>query len=230
MSTFLACLQENRQEQTEEPAQKKHPFGPQCERSFAMKYDAKEFKNYPEIMTKEQMRIACHISKRTALYLLQFDLIPHTCTGKKTRCYSIKKSDIIAFMNDREINPEKYIAPDNWYRYGKVDVKAYKIRIQPPFPVDKEKSRRYYESKLAAQPDVVDVSFVVSFTGYDRRTVTQWIRNGKLKALTLPQKYMIPKCYLIDWLCSDAYNATNRKSCEHVDTLWELSKWDDGRC
>ena len=42
-----------------------------------MKYDAKEFKQYPEIMNKEQMRIACHISKRTALYLLQFDLIPH---------------------------------------------------------------------------------------------------------------------------------------------------------
>lgn len=33
-----------------------------------MKYDAKEFKQYPEIMNKEQMRIACHISKRTALY------------------------------------------------------------------------------------------------------------------------------------------------------------------
>ena len=29
-----------------------------------MKYDAKEFKRYPEIMSKEQMRIACHISKR----------------------------------------------------------------------------------------------------------------------------------------------------------------------
>ena len=32
-----------------------------------MKYDAKEFKKYPEIMNKEQMRVACHISKRTAL-------------------------------------------------------------------------------------------------------------------------------------------------------------------
>ncbi len=48
-----------------------------------MKYDAKEFKKYPEIMNKEQMRIACHISKQTALYLLQFDLIPHTCTGQE---------------------------------------------------------------------------------------------------------------------------------------------------
>lgn len=91
-----------------------------------MKYDAKEFKKYPEIMNKEQMRIACHISKQTALYLLQFNLIPHTCTGKKTRCYAIKKSDVIAFMNDREVNPEKYIAPKNWYKYGSEMVRPIK--------------------------------------------------------------------------------------------------------
>ena len=195
-----------------------------------MKYDAKEFKKYPEIMNKEQMRIACHISKRTALYLLQFNLIPHTCTGKKTRCYSIKKSDVIAFMNDREVNPEKYIAPENWYKYGSVDVKAYKIRIQPQLPDDAKKIRRYYESKLSSHPDVMGVSEVVSFTGYNRRTVSKWIRLGKLRALILPQKYMVPKCYLIDWLCSGEYNSTNRKSCEHINMLWELSKWNDGRC
>lgn len=101
-----------------------------------MKYDAKEFKQYPEIMNKEQMRIACHISKRTALYLLQFDLIPHTCTGKKTRCYSIKKSDVIAFM----LNISRHLAYSlindgyipgikigNAYRVPKVNVINYAL-------------------------------------------------------------------------------------------------------
>jgi hypothetical protein len=207
----------------------KHPFGPQIERSFAMKYDMKELARYPEVMNKEQMRIACHISKRTALFLLQFDLIPHTCTGKKTRCYSIKKDDIIAFMNDRQVNPEKYIVPDHWYRYGEVDVKAYKIRIQPPLPDDPDKVQRYYNSKLQDQPEVIDIADVVSFTGYNRRTVGQWIRCGKLRALKLPPKYMIPKSYLIDWLSSDEYNRTIRKSKTHVNMLWELHKWNDGR-
>ena len=136
---------------------------------------------------------------------------------------------MIAFMNDREVNPEKYIAPENWYKYGSVDVKAYKIRIQPQLPDDAKKIRRYYESKLSSQPDVMGVSEVVSFTGYNRRTVSQWIRLGKLHSLVLLQKYMIPKCYLIDWLCSDEYNNTNRKSREHINMLWELSKWNDGR-
>ena len=153
--------------------------------------------------------------------------IPHTCTGKKTRCYAIKKSDVIAFMNDREVNPEKYIAPKNWYKYGSEMVRPYKIRIHPPCAKDEKKLRRYYESKLAALPDVMDVAAAVDFTGYNRRTVCQWIRVGKLKALALLQKYMIPKCYLIDWLCSDDYNNTNRKSRRHIDMLWEVQKWRD---
>lgn len=52
-----------------------------------MKIDYEEINKYPDVMNKEQMRIVCHISKRTALYLLQFGLIPNETTGKKTRCY-----------------------------------------------------------------------------------------------------------------------------------------------
>lgn len=130
-------------------------------------------------------------------------------------------------MNDREVNPEKYIAPRNWYKYGSEMVRPYKIRIHPPCAKDEKKLRRYYESKLAALPDVMDVAAAVDFTGYNRRTVCQWIRAGKLKAQALLQKYMIPKCYLIGWLCSDDYNNTNRKSRRHIDMLWEAQKWRD---
>ena len=76
-----------------------------------MRYNEKEFEKYSEIMNKEQLRKVCHISKYTALFILQSNLIPNTSSGKKTRCYAIKKSDIIHFINDREINPERYIAP-----------------------------------------------------------------------------------------------------------------------
>ena len=143
--------------------------------------------------------------------------------GRSALDYLIK----VKGMNDREVNPEKYIAPKNWYKYGSEMVRPYKIRIHPPCTKDEKKLRRYYESKLAALPDVMDVAAVVDFTGYNRRTVCQWIRVGKLKALALLQKYMIPKCYLIDWLCSDDYNNTNRQSRRHIDMLWEAQKWRD---
>lgn len=48
-----------------------------------MKCNAKEFKQYPEIMNKEQMRIVCHSSKRTEIYLLRLDLIPPHLHGQE---------------------------------------------------------------------------------------------------------------------------------------------------
>ncbi len=39
-------------------------------------------------------------------------------------------------MNDREVNPEKYIVPKNWYKYGSEMVRPYKIGIHPPCAKD----------------------------------------------------------------------------------------------
>lgn len=69
-------------------------------------------------------------------------------------------------MINREVNPSRYIVQSSWYKYGNEDVKPYKIRIQPPLPNNSQKTRRYYESKLDAYPDVIDVAAVVDFTGF----------------------------------------------------------------
>ncbi len=190
-----------------------------------MIYNQKELNKYPDLMSKEDMRRVCHISKRTAQFLLEFNLIPHINTGKKTRCYKIKKSDAIAFMIDREVNPERYIAPEKWYKYGG-SAKPYKIRILPKNP-NPDVVRCYYESALKDKPDVFSIHDIVEITGYNYRTVGDWIREKKLRALELPGKYMIPKIWLIDWLSSEAYNSIIRKTKKHVDTLWAISKWSD---
>ena len=189
-----------------------------------MVYDKKELNKYPDIMSKEDMRKACHISKRTAQFLLQFNLIPYICTGKKTRCYKINKSDVIALLIDREANPERYIVPGKYYKYG--PAKAYKIRILPEMP-EPDKMRRYYKSVLKDKPDVFSVQDIMQLTDYNRRTVGSWIHEKKLRALVLPGRYMVPKVWLIDWLSSEAYNGFNRKTKKHIDTLWTMSKWSD---
>lgn len=72
-----------------------------------MRLDYDELKIYPDILKKEQLRIVGHMSKRTALFLLENKLLPSTSTGKKTRCYRIRKEDIIAFFDDQDIATEK---------------------------------------------------------------------------------------------------------------------------
>ena len=188
-----------------------------------MRINANELKNFPEIMSKEQFCKACHISKLTALYLLKYDLIPHKDSGRRTRRYSIRKEDVIAFINDQRVNPLKYIPPDYWYSRGPVKKKPGTIRILPNLPEQKV-VRTYYEGKLAKYPDVLDVAAVVDFTGYNRRTVGGWIRTGKLQALKLLSENMIPKPYLLDFLVSDTYNQIIRKTPLHVKMLWDLTK------
>lgn len=69
----------------------------------------------PDYITKEQVRLICHCSKRTALYYLKSGKFPCVYSGKKTRCYKIRKEDLIAFIEDPEKSPEYYTVPDGWY-------------------------------------------------------------------------------------------------------------------
>ena len=61
-----------------------------------MNEDAINWDSIPDIITKDQLYQICHISKSTALYLLRSGKIPCEYTGKKTRCYKIKKATEIS--------------------------------------------------------------------------------------------------------------------------------------
>ena len=60
-----------------------------------MKENAINWDAVPDVITKDQLYRICHISKSTALYLLQSGKIPCEYTGRKTRCYKIKKEDVM---------------------------------------------------------------------------------------------------------------------------------------
>ena len=72
LRTFLAF----RKEKTQEKKTMNCPFRTdEMKGLFKMRYSKKEFEKYPEIMNKEQLR--------TALFLLQFNLIPHNQLREK---------------------------------------------------------------------------------------------------------------------------------------------------
>ena len=77
-------------------------------------------KTYPEVITKDQFYRICHVSKRTATYLLDNGFVPCTNTGKKTRKYKMRLDDVIDFLIKREENPLQFKAPDNYYKDNKV--------------------------------------------------------------------------------------------------------------
>ena len=59
-----------------------------------------DWDSVPDVMNKDQFYRLCHISKSTALHLLKSGKVPCEWTGKKTRCYKIKKEDVLRQMHD----------------------------------------------------------------------------------------------------------------------------------
>ena len=58
---------------------------------------------YPDPMSRNDFRQACHIGTRTSLYLLQNGLVPCIHTGKRTRCYKIAKADVAAYSGQTPV-------------------------------------------------------------------------------------------------------------------------------
>ena len=108
---------------------------------YVMKINDIDWSKVPDILAKEQVRLLCHCSKRTALYYLKSGKLPCIYSGKKTRCYKIRKEDLMAFIEDRENHPEFYAVPEGWYKEsGRTVRQHYSSEIK----IDGEDLHEYY--------------------------------------------------------------------------------------
>lgn len=184
-----------------------------------MKNKEINWNSIPDVITKDQLYRICHIGKSTALYLLQSGLIPCEYTGKRTRCYKIKKEDVIAYLKNRKEFPEIYSVPSGWYSCG------YLPSTQSDDPCEvQEDMREYYEGILSAYPDVMKSEDVVKLTGYVKTTVNNWCFKGHLKSFKKNGSNRIPKVCLIEFLASPYFQSITRKSKWHVYTIHEISR------
>ncbi len=173
----------------------------------------------PDIITKDQLYQICHISKSTALYLLRSGKIPCEYTGKKTRCYKIKKADVITYLEKRKVFPESYSAPRGWYGGH------YVAKLSKELPEDVLRQMHdYYAKLLGKYKDVVTVQDVVALTGYAKTTINNWCNRGVLKSFCKGQLFYIPKIFLIDFFCSLTFRSITRKSLWHIQTLNDFQR------
>lgn len=190
------------------------------ERCIAMNDTAINWDEIPDIITKDQLYRICHISKSTARYLLQSGKIPCYYTGKQTRCYQIKKEDVIAYLEDRKVFPEAYAAPKGWYKG------YYEIKLEIHLPPDVlEDMHEYYAELFSQYKDVMTAIEVCKLTGYSKTAVNNWCAGGQLKAFKRSNVNHIPKIYLIEFFCSPYCRSVTRKSDWHIRTLKRFPSW-----
>ena len=153
--------------------------------------------DYPKRMSMEQMRFVCHISKKTARLLLQIGLIPSVNNGKKTRKYQIATVDVIAYLKERDVNPEKYALPEGCY------AREQSITSDSsPFRID----RRLFEES----PDILTVHQAAVIAGVSPHTVTAWVRKKDFKAF-ISSPYRIPKISLLIYLSSPKHSKNYKR-------------------
>ena len=186
---------------------------------------------YPDPMSRNDFRIACHIGTRTSLYLLQSGLVPCTHTGKRTRCYKITKADVAAYLRRRLTEPEYYTPPSGWYKnYPNHKPPAFGLNSALPLTdATHRRVRRWYENLLAHQPDVLDAHQIARVTGYASRTVSRWCAEGRLKAFPYQHSYKVPKEWLLEFITSEDYNSITRKSKAHYAMIAAVGTKKRGR-
>lgn len=191
-------------------------------------------RNYPEVISKDQFYKIAHISKATALYLLQSGLVPCKDTGKKTRRYQIRLDDVILYLIDREIYPEYYKATDHWYegRSGKyISRKTFRKELLNLNKHENLLVRAFFEEEIASYGDLLSVLDVVGILGYTSSTVCYWCRDKRLKHFKVAGKTIIPKKCLVDFFISEYCCCIKRKTWKHLllivsflDDIAELRK------
>lgn len=158
--------------------------------------------DYPEYVNKEQFFKIAHISKRTAQYLLQSKKVPCTESGKKTRKYKIKVSDIIAYLTDREIRPRYYLPSCsdkiNLTTKSYLHSKMYSLTEE-----EKNMLRYYLMNELVTLDDVLTIKDISVHLGLSREMISRRCTKGEMFSFIIKGKRIIPKTCLIDYIASE---------------------------
>lgn len=186
-----------------------------------MKQDTINWDDVPEVINKDQFYKLAKVSKSTARFLLKSGKVPCIYSEKKTRCYKIKKKDVIAFIEDREKYPEFYKASRGWYsNNGRMDDDTIS-RI----PDIRDDLHEYYSFLFKDYPDVLNTNMVSIATGYGTTAVNHWCQKRLISFFRIKCGNHIPKTYLIDFCCSPYFRTINVKSAWHKRILIEYPKW-----
>lgn len=163
-------------------------------------------------LSKEQFYKECHISKATALWLIQSGLIPAIDTKKKTKRYLIAREDVEIFKHERERNPSKYTISAK----HRISTCGGFCEYQSAAA---EKMRRIAQAEWKDLPEVLLVNDAAYLLGYRKKTVYRWIKTCGLQGLKISGKLYIPKKYLLEFIASREYHSVHPKSSKHIDLL-----------
>lgn len=169
-------------------------------------------KDCPEWLSLEQFRAVAHISKRKAKWLLENGVIPCEDTGKQTRRFKIRLTDVVEFLRRRDAGELSTIIPA-----GAFSSKSVCSRQQTD--VEPEELFSFLIDEWADIPDMLTTKQAADLTGYNDTTVNNWAADGKIKSVNYYGKNLISKESLADYLASPEGQRIARPAQKHQEMI-----------
>ena len=152
-------------------------------------------KDYPPIISKDQLYRICHISKRKATWLLENGIIPCEDTGKKTRRFKIRIIDVIQYLETLENSPEQIVVP-----VGIFNGTGGKAQQDPVTLIPQATIRNHLKHTWQDAPDALTPNQAAELTGYTLNTIRHWLSEQQLQNISCPHGRVIAKAWLIRFM------------------------------
>ena len=169
-------------------------------------------KDCPETLSLEQFRSVAHISKRKAKWLLENGVIPCEDSGKQTRRFQIRRSDVAEFLRRRDAGELNNIIP--------VGAFSNKQLHNTPLPnTEPEELFSFLMNEWTHMPDILTTKQATDLTGYNGTTINKWAADGKIQAVNYYGKNLISKESLAEYVSSYEGQRIARPSQRHRDMI-----------
>lgn len=177
-------------------------------------------RNYPNILSLENIRCILHISKRKAAWMLQHGIIKCEISEKKTKQYRVRKRDLFDYLDKLEQGDPSVLTPIG--RFNTKEPKKLRVpqEVLPSIMFAKPPNdfRPWLEDEWYKVSDLLLTQDIAQLTGYDKNSVKRWIAEKRLRSVRTQNQLISTKTWLIDFYCEDAYQIV-RKSDAHIKLM-----------
>ena len=179
---------------------------------------------YPEYISLEQLYVICKISKRSARYLVENNIMPAIDTGRKTWRYKISIDDVIAYLSQRKKLGSRIPAGAVSSRTTKI-TKRRRSFSQVVAPGQEKMVVEYFAHIYADYPDVLSTRDMAAMTGLNQKSLRRYVEAGHIKALVRSPRYIIPKMYFWEFIASRRFINTWSNSEDFIKILEGFEEW-----
>ena len=174
-------------------------------------------RTYPSMISKDVFRKLCQISPYHAQYLLESHTIASIIKPTSTHKYMIPIMEVINYLEDREVNPERYLIPAE-YRKRRTKKKLKRPTKEQLEKLTDQNLRSIFKVESIEYPDLMTIVQVSEFTGYSSKTISRWCHEGLIFTLRSRGKILFPKSLLLEFMVGPVFRNIRRKSERH----WEM--------